>query len=497
MLGQVVGLLLVLYYVVTFQMNKKKYPKGPIPLPIIGNFAQIIYKSWKENGIVNAMKAYKKEYGNIYTLWFGPMPTVHIVDYELAKDQMIKHGSEFTLRFVPEIQSYNRGGLGIILNDGEIWQEHRRFALVTLRNFGLGRNIMEMRIMDEFNFRLKNLKQTMNNGEVITNPTVFFDVLVGNIINQLLFAERLAEDNSEFWEIKKALDESLETTTFLDLVVPVWIMKSPLFSWRMKLIQGPQVKLTTSLVKKLDRRQQEYADGSKKLTEDAEDFVDAYFYKMQEDKANGVASSFDMKNLIVDLLDLWSAGQETTSTTLTWGTVLLLNNPEYIDKIHQEVLEVTKGQRHLSLSDRAATPLLNATLNEIQRIASILNFNLFRRTEKAQNILGYEIPADVAITAQIAVIMADDTTFPDSDKFDPTRFLIDEKRVTHVVPFGMGKRACLGESLARAELYLILGNFLLNCDIKPAGDLPKPRPLNETGFLKRPPKFQCKILMRN
>ena len=73
--------------------------------------------------------------------------------------------------------------------------------------------------------------------------------------------------------------------------------------------------------------------------------------------------SFRLDNLAVDLYDLWLAGQETTSTTLTWACACLLNYPDVVLKAREELEHVTGGHRSLSLNDRKATPYLSAVIS--------------------------------------------------------------------------------------------------------------------------------------
>ncbi|KAK6017758.1 hypothetical protein OSTOST_16715, partial [Ostertagia ostertagi] len=123
----------------------------PYPVLLIGNLPQILYYGYKYGGIVPALKYFKKKYGPVFTIWIGPMPSVHIADYKLSHEAMVHYGSNYQDRWSPAIMREARGDRGVIVSNGRIWQEQRRFSLQVLRNFGMGRNLMEERIMDEFN----------------------------------------------------------------------------------------------------------------------------------------------------------------------------------------------------------------------------------------------------------------------------------------------------------------------------------------------------------
>ncbi|VDM65699.1 unnamed protein product [Strongylus vulgaris] len=85
------------------------------------------------------------------------------------------------------------GGRGIIASNGQPWLEQRRFALHTLRNFGLGKNIIEERIMYEFEITCEDLDKRLTAGEVSINPEKMFDLLIGNIIHRMLFTDRFGK----------------------------------------------------------------------------------------------------------------------------------------------------------------------------------------------------------------------------------------------------------------------------------------------------------------
>ncbi|KAK6026807.1 hypothetical protein OSTOST_07208 [Ostertagia ostertagi] len=134
----------------------RRYPPGPFPLPLIGNLHHIIIGNIKYGGIVELMKKWQKEYGDVITFWFGPIPTVHILDFETAKEEMIVNGAAYVDRYTPYVLNIKREGRGTVFSSGDFWADHRRFSLRTLRDFALKRNLMEQRVMDEFHQKSEN-----------------------------------------------------------------------------------------------------------------------------------------------------------------------------------------------------------------------------------------------------------------------------------------------------------------------------------------------------
>ncbi|CAP36050.1 Protein CBG18638 [Caenorhabditis briggsae] len=172
---------------------RRQLPRGPFPLPIIGNLHQLLFYCWKNGGIIEGYAEIEKSFGKVYTLWIGPLPTVFISDYDVAVETHIKRANVFGKRYAPGIMNYIRFDKGVVASNGDFWQDHRRFALTTLRNFGFGRNIMEERIMDEYRYRFEEFSSTGNNnrsGSFTTCARSFFDLLTGSVINKILINER-------------------------------------------------------------------------------------------------------------------------------------------------------------------------------------------------------------------------------------------------------------------------------------------------------------------
>ncbi len=86
--------------------------------------------------------------------------------------------------------------MGIINANDQYWREQRRFALHTLRNFGVGKNLMQEKILDEVEHVIKNLNSAIASSKettIIVDIADYLDNCVGSIINNLLFGYRFDE----------------------------------------------------------------------------------------------------------------------------------------------------------------------------------------------------------------------------------------------------------------------------------------------------------------
>jgi len=201
-----------------------------------------------------------------------------------------------------------------------------------------------------------------------------------------------------------------------------------------------------------------YQPGSKT------DYIDAYYTeKAERERTNNNAEMFDYNALHENLTVLFFAGTDTTTTTLRWGLIRMMMHPDIQRKVQQEIDDVVGRERLPTMEDKLRMPYTDATILEISRMASLAPVNAVHSTLEDVNLGGYLIPKDTPIFTNLWAVHHDEKLFPDPFSFRPERFINEQGQfVKHeaVIPFSLGKRFCLGEPLARMELFLYFTSML-------------------------------------
>uniref|UniRef100_A0A8C6RMF1 Cytochrome P450, family 2, subfamily d, polypeptide 26 n=2 Tax=Nannospalax galili TaxID=1026970 RepID=A0A8C6RMF1_NANGA len=184
--------------------------------------------------------------------------------------------------------------------------------------------------------------------------------------------------------------------------------------------------------------------------------TDAFVAEVKKAKGNP-ESSFNDENLHMVVLDLFSAGMVTTSTTLTWALLLMILYPDVQRRVQEEIDEVLGQARTPVMEDQARMPFTTAVIHEVQRFGDIAPLNLPHMTSRDIEVQGFVIPKGTTLITNLSSVLKDESAWEKPLQFHPEHFLDAQGRFLKpeaFIPFGAGRRACLGEPLARMELFL-------------------------------------------
>ncbi|CAH2314078.1 cytochrome P450 2G1-like [Pelobates cultripes] len=401
-----------------------------------------------------------KKYGDVYTLYLGPRRVVVLCGYDAVKEALVDNGDEFGLRGqLPVIDLYIQGH-GVIFSNGDQWKELRRFSLMTLRNFGMGKRSIEERIKEEALCLVDELKK--KNGEPF-DPTFYFSQVASNIICSILFGNRFAYDDPDFRRLMQIINE-----IFIGMSSP-WGQLFDMFNVVMKYLPGPHHNAVRCAYK-LEKFALERLERDRKTVDinHPRHMMDSFLIRTEEEKSNP-STHFNMENLLKNSTGLFVAGTETLSTTLRHGFLLFLKFPHIKEKVQVEIDSVIGRDRDPEPEDRLSMPYTDAVIHEIQRYANVLPMNLPHAVPKDTQFRGFTIPKGTDVFPVLAFVLNDPKYFPDPSTFNPDRFLDengDFKKNEAFMAFSAGKRVCLGESLARLELFIFITTLLKHFDIR-------------------------------
>ncbi|XP_056376381.1 cytochrome P450 2C23-like [Hyla sarda] len=483
-------LVFVLTFLVTMWAKRKrqqsKFPPGPTPLPLIGNMLQINFRN-----IVEEFVQFGSKYGPVSMAYLGPKKMLILNGYDVLREAYMEKGEVFSDRPSLAIPEMVFKGHGVIFTNGERWKQMRRFTISTLRNFGMGKRSLEERVQEEARCLGEEFQKRSG---TFFDPTFLLSLAVSNVVCSIVFEERYDYEDKDFLDLLALMNETFQ------MVTAPWAQMFDLAPNLLKHLPGPHVRLFKNFDKLRKHAMEKVKAHEETLDENCpRDYIDCFLIKMNQEKGNST-TEFNYENLISNLIQMFLAATETTSTSLRYAIIILLKYPDITKKMQEEIHQVIGNSRCPSIEDRIKMPYTDAVIHEIQRFTDITPLGVPRATNQDTVLRGYHIPKGVTVFPMITSVLKDPRFFKNPKLFDPTHFLDEQgklKKTEAFIPFSIGKRVCLGEGLARMEIFLfltyLLQKFNLKCDKDPEDIDVSPIPHSGT-YVPKP--YQISVTLR-
>ena len=182
-----------------------------------------------------------------------------------------------------------------------------------------------------------------------------------------------------------------------------------------------------------------------------------------------------------ELMTALVAGHETTASQLSWGFAQLAREPQVVTRLTEE-LDAGESDAYLT-----------ATMQEIMRLRPVLPNAEPRLTKEPVTIGGVEYPAGVSLLASAYLVHHDEEIYPQPFRFRPERFLEKGPGTYTWLPFGGGRRRCLGASFAQQEMKIVLGAVLRRFALMPGVSEPEVTVRRSITFS---PSAGCSVVLR-
>ncbi|NXD27928.1 CP2J6 protein, partial [Spelaeornis formosus] len=429
--------------------RRRKLPPGPTPYPFFGNLLQMNFKIHHEH--LNKMA---KIHGNIFTLWLSNTPAVVLQGFQAVKEGLTVHGEDVAGRPKSRSISILSRGKGVMFSNGHVWKQQRRFGIATMRKMGVGKKDQDYLLQKEAARLVEYLQKT--NGKPL-DPTIPIFHMVSSVICSIILGQHFSRDDKSFHRLIESIDDIVaffNSISFFIYELSPWL--ADLFLPSVK-----KVKTSSNFVYSLLAKKFESHKGKRKPDENRY-FIDYYLDEIDKNKGDPDAA-YDEANLMQTVSDLLIAGTETTATTLLWALLYMVVYPDIQEKVQKELDAVVGCSHVFCYEDRKKLPYTNAVIHEIQRYSNILLIALPRLSVKDTEVLGYHIPKNTVILANIDSVLADPGKWETPRQFNPGHFLDKDGNFVNreaFLPFAIGHRVCMGELMARMELFIVFSTLL-------------------------------------
>uniref|UniRef100_A0A6N2M7U8 Cytochrome P450 n=1 Tax=Salix viminalis TaxID=40686 RepID=A0A6N2M7U8_SALVM len=437
-----------------YKRKKRNLPPSPLALPIIGHLHLL------KLPIHRTLDSLSKKYGPIFSLELGSYLAVVVSSPSMVEECFTRH---IVLANRPDfiggqrILSYSKTTMGSV-EYGELWRNLRRISAIEFFSTSRLTSLFSIR-RDEVNILMRRLHSISSHGYAKVELRPMFLDLTSNVILRMVAGKRYygedLKDNVEAKMFREILEEFFVHITMANVGDFIPILQWVDFS--------PHLRKLDGLSKKMDMFFQGLIDEHRNDRE--RNTMINTFLTLQEQQPEYYTDDIIKGHILVMLI----AGTETVATALEWAFANLLNHPEVLNKAKTE-LDTEVGENSIEESDFVKLQYLQCIISETLRLHPVAPLLAPHFASADCTIGGYLVPAGTALLVNAWAIQRDPKVWDDPSSFKPERFESGKFGAYSLIPFGMGRRACPGDGLAKRMMTLTLGSFIQSFEWERVGE---------------------------
>ncbi|KAK2494377.1 hypothetical protein MC885_010489 [Smutsia gigantea] len=426
---------------------------GPTNWPLLGSLLEILWKGGLKKQH-HTLAEYHKKYGKIFRMKLGSFDSVHLGSPCLL-EALYRTESAYPQRLEIKpwkaYRDYRKEGYGLLILEGEDWQRVRsafqKKLMKPVEIMKLDNKINE--VLADFVDRIDELCGERGHIEDLygeLNKWSFESICL--VLYEKRFGLLQKNAGEEALNFITAIKTMMSTFGRM-MVTPVQLHKS----LNTKVWQAHTQAWDTifrSVKSCINNRLEKYSE------QPSTDFLcDIYHH-----------SPLSKKELYAAVTELQLAAVETTANSLMWILYNLSCNPHVQYKLLKEIQSVLPEHQMPRAEDLRNMPYLRACLKESMRLTPSVPFTT-RTLDKAVILGEYALPKGTVLMLNTQVLGSNEENFEDSSQFRPERWLQKKRKINPFahLPFGIGKRMCIGRRLAELQLHLALCWIVRKYDI--------------------------------
>ncbi|CAA3003809.1 cytochrome P450 71A6-like [Olea europaea subsp. europaea] len=435
--------------------SRKKLLPSPLRFPIIGNLHQLGLHPHR------SLQLLSKRYGPLFLLHLGSAPLLVVSSADAARMIMKDHDLIFSNRpKSSRAEKFTYGSKDIVFAPyGEYWRQLRSICVLQLLSNKRVQSFRRVR-EEETTLMVEKIRQSCSSSSSI-NLTDILASLTYHIVCRVALGRkfRIGEEGKKFmWLLREGADMAGAFCVGDYIPWLAWISKINGFDAKLDKLAKAFDEFLEGIVEEHRKRMK----GGVNCDEDeGSDFVYLLLEIQAEIQAGFRLETDAIKALI---LDVFSAGTDTTSTVMEWTVAELLRHPKILEKLQNEVREVAGRKLDITEDDLEKMPYLRAVIKESLRLHTPSPLLVPRESTQSVKLMGYDIAAGTQVLVNAWAIGRDPSLWENPEEFRPERFFetdIDFKGLNfEFIPFGAGRRGCPGVTFAMAVNELALAKLV-------------------------------------